>query len=287
MYEEEKKDNSKKVLFTVLAVAILIILVVGISFAIFTYTREGERENVITTGTLQMDYAEGTNGINITDAFPMTEANALATYTGGTGAVGTISSGSTSVSDNVFDFTVSADVSGNAIVDYDIVAVKANETDSNCTSAAYAASRRLGTDSEQANDATLYAACSLVSDEDIRLWLGETARNYTNGSNKFVEDSSYRAPALSNNDYTAIDLNPSNASENSSAWHEGTAHTSKLGSPADSMLLKFDKFTSTGTRYYRLKMWVSEDYVSDATARTYKVKVNVYARDRNSTNLGD
>ena len=187
MYEENKKDDSKKILLAVLAVAILIILVVGISFAIFTYTKEGERENVVTTGTLQMDYTEGTNGINITDAIPMSEEQALAQYNGGTGSVGTDVNDNTSISDNVFDFTVSADIRGNTSIDYDIVAVKANEIDSDCTPAAYAAALRIGTEEEKANDSILYAACSLVSDEDIRLWLGETARNYNNGSNRDSE----------------------------------------------------------------------------------------------------
>ena len=286
MYEENKKDDSKKILLAVLAVAILIILVVGISFAIFTYTREGERENVVTTGTIQMNYTEGTNGINITEAIPMSEEQALAQYNGGTGSVGTDVNDNTSISDNVFDFTVSADIRGNTSIDYDIVAVKANEIDSDCTPAAYAAALRIGTEEEKANDSILYAACSLVSDEDIRLWIGEAGHDYTNASNKFIEDSNYNAPTLTDSDYTAIDLNGDSEGD-SSAWHEGTAHTSKLDSPADSMLLKFDKFSSTGTRYYRLKMWVDQAYIVDAVPRTYKVKINVYAKDRGTADMSN
>ncbi len=105
---EEEKDNTKQILLSVLGVAILVVAVVGISFAAFTYSKTGETINTITTGTVTMSYTESENGINITNAVPMTEVEGKA-LTG----VG-----------NVFDFTVDASITGTTNIDYEVVAVK-------------------------------------------------------------------------------------------------------------------------------------------------------------------
>ena len=40
-----EENGSKKVLLSVLGVAILVVAVVGVSFAFFTYSKEGEKNN--------------------------------------------------------------------------------------------------------------------------------------------------------------------------------------------------------------------------------------------------
>lgn len=75
-----EENNSKKILLTVLGVAILVVAVVGISFALFTMSGE-TKANTITSGSITMSFSEVTNGISITDALPMDEATALTTYT--------------------------------------------------------------------------------------------------------------------------------------------------------------------------------------------------------------
>ncbi len=86
----------------------MIVAVVGISFAAFTYTQAGERENIISTGTITMTYTEGQNGINIENAIPMTEDQ-----------------GKVLKDDKeTFDFTVSATITGKTVINYDVVAVK-------------------------------------------------------------------------------------------------------------------------------------------------------------------
>lgn len=114
MEEKKEKDNnsSKQILLSVLGVAILIVAVVGISFAVFSYNKAGEVNNTISTGTITMSYNEPQNGINIENAVPMTEAQ-----------------GKVLTADNEkFDFTVDCTIKGTTTVNYEVVAVKQTET---------------------------------------------------------------------------------------------------------------------------------------------------------------
>lgn len=105
---EKREDNSKKVLLSVLGVAILVVAVVGISFAAFTYSKSGTVSNTITTGTLTITYTEGQTGINISNALPMSDA------------LGKVQS-----KDNEqFKFTVGATLSKGTIINYEIAAIK-------------------------------------------------------------------------------------------------------------------------------------------------------------------
>ena len=104
------KDNySKQVLLSVLGVAILVVAVVGVSFAAFTFSQPGEKVNQITTGTINMSYSEPENGITLTDAMPMEDVTGKAL----------------SDDNETFDFTVSATIkgSGTTTINYAITAV--------------------------------------------------------------------------------------------------------------------------------------------------------------------
>ncbi len=106
--EMEKKNSSKQVLLSVIAIAVLIVAVVGVSFAAFTFVGEGTRENTISTGTISMTYNEEDAGISITNAMPMTDAAGIAQ----------------TADEAVFEFTVGATISGNANISYEISAIK-------------------------------------------------------------------------------------------------------------------------------------------------------------------
>ena len=107
-----KDNSSKQILLSVLGVAILVVAVVGVSFAAFSYSRTGEKINQITTGTITMSYTDVTNGINISDALPMSDAN-----------------GKLLEDENqYFDFTVSATISGTATINYAITASKESDS---------------------------------------------------------------------------------------------------------------------------------------------------------------
>lgn len=101
-------NSSKQILLSVLGVAILVVAVVGISFAAFSYSKAGEVKNTITTGTITMTYTEPTNGINLTNALPITD-------TAGKALTG---------NNNTFDFTVKTTIAGDTNINYVISAVK-------------------------------------------------------------------------------------------------------------------------------------------------------------------
>ncbi len=72
---DEKKNQKKKVMILVLVLG-LVLLTIGGTYAFFTYTRQGQQENVLTTGRLYFVYDElsddPSNIVNIQNAFPMT-----------------------------------------------------------------------------------------------------------------------------------------------------------------------------------------------------------------------
>ena len=70
-------NSGKQMLLSVVGVAVLVIAVVGVSFAFFTYTRTGAQDNVIQTGTLTFAF-EDTSFINIENQFPITTQQGLA-----------------------------------------------------------------------------------------------------------------------------------------------------------------------------------------------------------------
>ena len=73
---EIRENSQKRVLLSVLGVAILVVAVIGISFAAYTGTQTSN-ENTINTGTLMVSYQEDDAAINITNALPMKDADAI------------------------------------------------------------------------------------------------------------------------------------------------------------------------------------------------------------------
>ncbi len=71
------ENNSKQAILSIVGIAILVIAVVGVSFAFFTYSKQGETNNVITTGSIKFEYVEAENGMTITEQFPMSDADGV------------------------------------------------------------------------------------------------------------------------------------------------------------------------------------------------------------------
>ena len=67
-------NSSKQVLLSVLGIAVLVVAVVGVSFAFFTYSKNGEANNEITTGSIFLQFTEGT-AITLSNQFPINDAN--------------------------------------------------------------------------------------------------------------------------------------------------------------------------------------------------------------------
>ena len=99
---EMKENNQKKMLLSVLGVAILVVAVIGISFAAYS-TVFTSSANTVTTGTIMVSYNESGNAINVSNAMPMSDANGIAQT--GTG---------------VFNFSVSTKADNALTVPYEI-----------------------------------------------------------------------------------------------------------------------------------------------------------------------
>ena len=99
-----EENNSKKVLLSVLGVAILVVAVVGVSFAAFSYTNTSPAANQINVGTITMSYSEAEAGISITDAKPTADATAKEDKTPG----------------HYFEFTVTRKTDATVKVPYEI-----------------------------------------------------------------------------------------------------------------------------------------------------------------------
>ena len=162
-----EENGSKKVLLSVLGVAILVVAVVGISFAAFSYTGGSTGTNSIATGTITMSYSEPTNGILLEDALPMSDDTGKALTGEG----------------NVFAFTVSTKASGTLDIPYEINVTPVSITTSDDVAALTASQVKIyltkdGVDAVTPRLISTLTA-STVTGRDTSLVLYSTTDNHT------------------------------------------------------------------------------------------------------------
>ena len=104
----EENSASKRLLLSVLAVAILIIAAIGLSFAAYTAASDSKKTNALTTGTIMVSYTQPDNAIDIDNALPMDDAQGKA-LTG---------------PNKTFDFVVSTGATNELTVPYEISITK-------------------------------------------------------------------------------------------------------------------------------------------------------------------
>ena len=97
-------NSSKQVLLSVIGVAILVVAVVGVSFAFFNYTRTGTA-NTIKTGTIAFSTTQST--ISVENVFPVA-ASAVATDTTNVKTAEVTITGNTNYSNGI-DFVATAE----------------------------------------------------------------------------------------------------------------------------------------------------------------------------------
>lgn len=108
MKGQMKENYFRPIFFAIVALVILFVCVLSLSFAVFVYSKKGTVTNTLITGTLMMSYTEGATGIHITNAQPMSdEAGKNLNGEGET-----------------FKFIVSAKVSGKKPIRYELAAIK-------------------------------------------------------------------------------------------------------------------------------------------------------------------
>ena len=99
-------NNKKQLLLTIGLVLVLVLMIVGISYAAFKFTGTGQKANTITTGAITMKYEESTNTISMNNALPTTDATGKVRLTAG----------------EYFDFTLSGTIKGTENINWEIAA---------------------------------------------------------------------------------------------------------------------------------------------------------------------
>ena len=99
-------NKKKQLLLSIGLVLILVLMIVGISYAAFQFTGSGSKLNTITTGAITMQYTESDNIINMTGALPTTDATGKVRLTEG----------------EYLDFTVKSSIQGDTNINWEIAA---------------------------------------------------------------------------------------------------------------------------------------------------------------------
>ena len=108
MYKEKNRKNEILIIGLIL---LLIIALIGVSYAAFRFTGEGTKVNTITTGSITMSYTESDNTISLNGALPTTDKTGMVRLNDG----------------EYFDFTVSSKIVGNVNINYEISAKKVGD----------------------------------------------------------------------------------------------------------------------------------------------------------------
>ena len=108
MIKEHKKE-----LVIVGLMLLLIIALIGVSYAAFSYSGLGSKVNTITTGSITMSYEESDNTISLNEALPTTDKTGKVRLTEG----------------EYFDFKVSSSITGNVNINYEISAKDVTTSD--------------------------------------------------------------------------------------------------------------------------------------------------------------
>ncbi len=106
------KNEPKYIVASVLCIVILFLTVIGVGYISFYYSKYGEQINQVAISTITMSYSEKTNGINLTDAYPMKDDVGKALN-----------------DENLyFDFTINTSIKENVIINYIITASKQSDS---------------------------------------------------------------------------------------------------------------------------------------------------------------
>lgn len=110
---EDKEKIGKKIIFTIIIIAILLLTVTFSTYAFFNYSRTGARNQRLVTGRIKLEFTEGTNNVNLSNQFPISDADAVAMTTAGSEVV-------------ITDFVVSGYAGGATTLRYQVSAIAGN-----------------------------------------------------------------------------------------------------------------------------------------------------------------
>ena len=98
--------KEKKELIIVGLIIVMILAIIGVSYAAYNYSKTGTKVNSITTGSITMSYTESDNVISIDKALPTTDETGKVRLKEG----------------EYFDFTISSEIVGDININYEISA---------------------------------------------------------------------------------------------------------------------------------------------------------------------
>ena len=105
------KTKKKENIVIIAILVVMLIAIIGVSYAAFNFSQQGNTPNKITTGSITMTYEESDNTITLGNALPTTDAT-----------------GTTRLKDGeYFDFTVSSEITGDVNINYEISAKEVGE----------------------------------------------------------------------------------------------------------------------------------------------------------------
>lgn len=108
---KEVGSNELKLILSVVLVLLLVVSVIGVTYALFTYSKVGNVKNTITTGSITFNYIETSNGISLVDAMPISdEIGKKLKYA--------------EQNNGYFDFNVSCRIAGTAKIQYEVYSTK-------------------------------------------------------------------------------------------------------------------------------------------------------------------
>ena len=106
-------EKTKKEIVIIGLILLMVIALIGVSYAAFRFTGEGTKVNSITTGSITMTYEETDNTISLNGALPTRDATGKTRLNQG----------------EYFDFTVSSNISGDVNINYEISAKDVTTSD--------------------------------------------------------------------------------------------------------------------------------------------------------------
>ena len=98
--------KTRKEMIIIGLMLLLVIALIGVSWAVFNYSALGTKVNTITTGSITMSYEESDNTISLNGALPTTDKTGMVRLNPG----------------EYFDFTVSSTITGDVNINYEISA---------------------------------------------------------------------------------------------------------------------------------------------------------------------
>ena len=155
----EQNNNKKTLILSLVAVLVLIGSVVGVAYAMFSFSATGTQTNVIKTGYVTVNYANE-KLISLTNALPTADANV-----------------SNDATDNTLSFDVSATINGTMTVYYDLAIDSSKINEGNTLKSDNIKIRLL-----KSTDGTTYSAVTAVTNVTIAS-LANTAGTYANSTN--------------------------------------------------------------------------------------------------------